>query len=100
MSMKPVNTKPYTFILVISIKSIDSSLYNGICVQSSNINEFKKCVDDLRKPFINKILFKAFEQSFDLEASGITDFIYPEKHSITEEMSPKLFFNKVNFFLQ
>ena len=101
MSMKPVNTKPYTFILVISIKSISTGLlYDGICIQSNNIEDFKKCLDDLRKPFINKILFKAFEQSYELEASGITDFIYPEKHSITEEMSPKLFFNKVNFFLQ
>ena len=80
---------------VISIKSIDSSLYNGICVQSSNINEFKKCVDDLRKPFINKIQFKSYEQSYELEASGITEFIHPGKHSITEEMSPKLSLNKV-----
>ncbi len=84
---------------VISIKSIDSSLYDGICVQSSDVDDFKKCVDDLRKPFINKIQFKSYEQSYELEASGITEFIHPGKHSITEEMSPKLFLNKVRIIL-
>ena len=96
MGIKHVNAKPYAFILVISIKSISTGLlYDGICIQSNNIEDFKNCVDDLRKPFKYKIQFKAFEQSYELEASGITDFIYPGKHSITEEMSPKLFFNKV-----
>ena len=86
----------FVFILVISIKSISSIVYEGLCQQSSNVEDFKKCVDDLRKPsFINKIQFKSFEQSYELEASGVTDFIYPGKHSITEEMSPKLFLNKV-----
>ena len=81
---------------MISIKSISTGLlYDGICIHSNNIEDFKKCVDDLRQPFINKIQFNAFEQSYELEASGITDFIYPGKHSISEEMSSKLFFNKV-----
>ena len=90
------NTNPFVFILAISIKSIDSTLYEGICHQSSNIEDFKKCVDnDIRKPFINKIQFNSYEHSYEIEASGVTEFIYPGKNSISEEMSPKLFLNKV-----
>ena len=93
-------SKPYAFILVISIKSISTGLlYDGICIQSNNIEDFKKCVDDIRKPYINNITFKYYEQSYELEASGISDFIYPGKHSITEEMSAKLFLNKVRVLI-
>ena len=91
-----VNTKNIVFILLaISIKSISTTLYDGLCPKSSNVEDFKKCIDDLRKPFINKIQFNSYEQSYEVEASGVTDFIFPGKHSITEEMSPKLFLNKV-----
>ena len=85
---------------MISIKSISTALYDGICTQSRNIEDFEKCVDDLRKPFINKIQLKSFKQSYELEALGVTEFILPGRHSITEEMSPKLFLNKViiNFY--
>ena len=95
-----VNTqKNIVFILAISIKSISTTLYDGLCPKSSNVEDFKKCIDDLRKPFINKIQFNSYEQSYEVEASGVTDFIFPGKHSITEEMSPKLFLNKVGYEL-
>lgn len=84
---------------MISIKSISNTLYDGICIQSTNVEDFKKCVDDLRKPFINKIQLKSFKQSYVLEAFGMTDFIHTGKHSITEELSPKLFLNKVSISL-
>ena len=87
---------PFVFILVISIKSISNTVYEGLCNQSRNVEDFKKCVNDLRKPsFINKIQFNSYKQSYELEGSGVTDFIFPGKNSITEEMSPKLFLNKV-----
>ena len=89
-----------SFIIVISIKSTTTSLYyEGICIQSTTVQDFKKCVDDLRKPFIHKIQLKSYKQSYVLEKFGMTDFIHPGKHSITEESSPRLFLNKVSFNL-
>ena len=80
---------------MISIKSVSNALYEGVCTQSRDVEDFKKCVDDLRQPFINKIKLKSYKQSFELEAAGVTEFIFPGRHSITEELSPKLFLNKV-----
>ena len=85
---------------MISIKSVSTLSYEGICTQSRNVEDFKKCVDDLkRKPIINKIEFKSYKQSYELQESGVTDFIHPGKHSINEELSPKLFLNKVSILI-
>ena len=83
-------------ILVISFKSTSSIFEERLCAQSKNMKDFKKCaMEIIRKPFINKIQFNSYEQSYELNNAGVADFIYPAKYSITVDLSPKLSLNKV-----
>ena len=91
------HTKIYSFfVIVISIKSASTILAEGLCTESHNLEDFEKCVQDIRTPYIDQINFKSYSQSFELNHAGASDFIYPGKNSITVEMSPKLLLNKVS----
>ena len=91
------HTKIYSFfVIVISIKSASTILAEGLCKESHNLEDFEKCVQDIRTPYIDQINFKSYSQSFELNHAGASDFIYPGKNSITVEMSPKLLLNKVS----
>ena len=84
------------FLLVISFKSASSIFEERLCAKSENIRDFKKCVREIiRKPFINKIYFNSYEQSYELTNVGVADFIYPAKYSITVDLSPAFSLNKV-----
>ena len=90
------HSKILIFVIVISIKSASTILAEGLCTESHNLEDFEKCVQDIRTPYIDQINFKSYSQSFELNHAGASDFIYPGKNSITVEMSPKLLLNKVS----
>ena len=76
---------------------------HGLCTESHNLEDFENCVQDIRTPYIDQINFKSYTQSYELNHAGASDFIYPGKNSITLEMSPKLYLNKVyvmNYYIK
>lgn len=88
--------KPGNSFIVISFKSASSIFEERLCTKSENMKDFKKCVREIiRKPYINKIQFNSYEQSYELNNVGVADFIYPAKYSITVDLSSKFSLNKV-----
>ena len=86
-------------VTVIAIKEASKKSGNVPCNKSKNLDDFKKCVDDIHKPYINKIHFNSYEQSYELDNYGTSDLIYPAKYSITVDLAPKLSLNKVKFWM-
>ena len=95
--MKNMSDDANQLVSVITIKSASTIFENRLCAKSKNLDDFKKCVENItRNSYINKIEFNSYEQSYELNNYGITDLIYPAKYSITVDMAKKLSLNKVN----